>query len=116
MDRPKLDSEFLDELIDGDREFAVELFETYYESSEAAVEEVRAILQGDDHSDLFRPYHTLKGASASVGLAGVEGLAKVLEEKARAGEVDYCRQHQARLEETLSRARGGLKAYLDSLS
>lgn len=78
----QLDLEFLDELLDGDKEFAEELFQTYHESAGASLAEARQMLI-DGNADAYRPFHTLKGASASVGLTGLRELAKTLRSSRR---------------------------------
>lgn len=111
-----LDQEFLDELIDGDKEFAVELFETYQESAVEALAEARRLLDSGSTDELFRPFHTLKGASASVGLLGVQAYSKELEFSAREGRIESCRERIPELEAGLETANQVLKNFLESLS
>ena len=111
-----LDREFLEELLDGDVEFAQVLFETYFQSADAAYVEAEERLAADDSGNAFRPFHTLKGASASVGLVGVQELAKSMELRAKAGELDYCREQMPNLKAVLESAKSVLSEYLESLS
>lgn len=111
-----LDREFLEELLDGDVEFAQELFETYFQSAQAAFAEAEERLGANDSENAFRPFHTLKGASASVGLVGVQELAKVMELRAKEGELDFCRGRMPELKAVLDSAKKVLSQYLESLS
>jgi HPt (histidine-containing phosphotransfer) domain-containing protein len=109
-----LDREFLEELIDGDQAFAVELFETYRESADVAVAEAKRLIEAGDVENGFRPFHTLKGASASVGLTGVQELARNLEAKARDGDLAACHEQLGELERAVAEAKVSLQRYLDS--
>lgn len=111
-----LDRDFLEELLEGDVEFAQELFDTYLESAEGAFADAEKRIQGADQDNLFRPFHTLKGASASVGLLGIQDLARTLEVKAKAGDLEFCRSEMTNLREALTRARKTLAEYLESLT
>lgn len=111
----RLDQEFLAELLDGDREFAVELFDSYHESADNCMAEARRLLAAGDWQNAYRPFHTLKGASASVGLSDMRLLAQDLENRARAGELSHCQEALGRLERELEAAKRALKDYLEAL-
>lgn len=111
-----LDRDFLEELLEGDAEFAQELFETYFESADAAYSDAETLLGNRDVVNAFRPFHTLKGASASVGLTGIQELGRELELKAKAGELEYCQEQMPNLKETLEAAKQTLRDYLAALS
>ena len=115
MSASDLDSEFLAELLDGDREFAAELFETYCESADTAVADAEQKLLEADSENAFRPFHTLKGASASVGLTGLQEMARQLELKAKAGELEACSREMAPLKSAIEEAKKALEAYLKTL-
>ncbi|MCA9780711.1 MAG: Hpt domain-containing protein [Candidatus Eremiobacteraeota bacterium] len=116
MEHPasQLDLEFLDELLDGDKEFAEELFETYHESAGASLSEARQMLV-EGNADAYRPFHTLKGASASVGLMGLREIAKTFEADAKAGEYGRCQDRLAELVEAVRIGQERLRQYLESL-
>ena len=111
-----LDLEFLGELLDGDAEFAEELFETYYESADKALDEARKMISAGDTTNCFRPFHTLKGASASVGLTTLQELARKFEVTAKAGELGKCEVELPKLEAAIGDAKSVLKAYLQTLT
>lgn len=115
MGASDLDREFLEELLDGDREFAQELFETYCESADAAVADAELKLSQADAENVFRPFHTLKGASASVGLTGLQEMARRLELQAKAGELEACKGGLSELKEAIREAKEALDRYLQSL-
>jgi len=110
----QLDLEFLDELLDGDKEFAEELFETYRESAAASLAEARQMLV-EGNADAYRPFHTLKGASASVGLTGLRELAKTFEVDAKAGEYVRCRERLDELADAVRMGQERLSQYLESM-
>ena len=111
----ELDEEFLGELLEGDVEFANELFDTYDESADASLSEAERLLAEGDAAGLFRPFHTLKGASASVGLVGVRALAREFEMDAKDGHADRCRERFAELREAVGLGKRALKGYLETL-
>lgn len=111
-----LDEGFLFDLLEGDRDFAEDLFDTYVESMEENFRELQEALAVDPvPADVHRPLHSLKGASASVGLMGVQQFCQDLEQKAKAGHTDECRERLSLLRETLDLARARLQQYLDSM-
>lgn len=111
---PLLDEEFLEELLDGDREFAAELFETYRESSRASLDEARLMLD-EGHADCYRPFHTLKGASASVGLLGLREMAKTFETDAKNGHYQRCIERLEQLVRAVQEGQERLDRYLESM-
>lgn len=115
MSDDALDREFLDELLDGDKEFAQELFDTYFDSADTAFAEAQRMLNSGDAQNVFRPFHTLKGASASVGLLHLQGLARDFELKAKAGELEACQGGMDELSQSITEAKALLTAYLEGL-
>ena len=111
----EIDQEFLDELLEGDREFATELFEAYTQSADSSYAEACQLLESGDVLNAYRPFHTLKGASASVGLLMVQDLATELESKAKEGNLQDCQQALPGLEKLIVEAKQALQAYLKSL-
>lgn len=111
----KLDTEFLEELLDGDREFAVELFQTYHDSADTSLDDAEQLLLKGDADNAYRPFHTLKGASASVGLVGMRELAREFELKAKEGRLDLCREGLDDLRIAVGEAKGALQGYLETL-
>lgn len=110
------DIEFLDELLDGDREFAEELFTTFSESAEDCLSKGGAALAAGDRETSFRIFHTLKGAAASVGLNDVRDVAKEFETSAKAGELTRCQEMLEKLRGELDRGNTLLRGYLENLS
>lgn len=110
-----LDREYLDELLDGDTEYAAELFETYFQSADSALLDAESRLETGDSENAFRPFHTLKGASGSVGLSRLQEFARTLELKAKSGDLSCCRDQLPTLREEIERAKNALSEYLASL-
>lgn len=111
----ELDREYLDELLDGDAEYAGELFETYFQSADSAFADAENRLAKGDSENAFRPFHTLKGASGSVGLSKLQEFARTLELKAKSGELAYCREQMPALRLAIEEAKDVLRAYLETL-
>lgn len=115
MSEPGIDSGFLDELLEGDREFAEELFETFFDSAASCLEQAQAMIDSGSVENAFRPFHTLKGASASVGLTRVKELASDLEQRARQGDLSGCAEEMPAVVSSVENGRELLQGYLDSL-
>ena len=113
---PGIDTGFLDELLEGDKEFAEELFDTFFDSAASCLEQARSLVSAGDIESAFRPFHTLKGASASVGLNSVKELASNLEQRARQGDLAGCSDELPALSSAVERGRDLLQGYLASLT
>ena len=87
----------LNEITEGDPEFAFELASTFIASGEQVLEEVRAALAAFDRPALSRAAHKLKGASANIHADPLRELAYALETQAS-------RLDQPRLKELIERA------------
>jgi two-component system, sensor histidine kinase and response regulator len=92
----------LNEITDGDQEFAFELASTFISSGEQVLEEIQVALQAFDRNALSRAAHKLKGASANIHAESLRELAYALE--AQAGSVD-----QPRLKELVGQLREGFE-------
>lgn len=112
---PSLDSVFLAELLDGDREFGAQLFQTFAEASEQWIREADDACQRGDVEQATRAFHTLKGSAASVGLIAVRDLARELETDARGGRMEVCAPRLGELSNLVSDGRALLANFLDSL-
>lgn len=86
-----IDDRTLSELLEstgGDREFLAELLATFTDDATRQIEAMRDAAAGGEPDGVTRAAHALKGASASVGAAGLSEQARVLELDARAGRLD----------------------------
>ncbi len=92
----------LNEITDGDPEFAFELASTFISSGEQVLEEIQVALEAFDRNGLSRAAHKLKGASANIHAENLRELAYALE--THAGAVD-----QPRLRELVSQLREGFE-------
>ena len=101
----------LNELTEGDPEFARELVEAFIASGEQALDEARAALTVLDRVGLSRIAHKLKGASANVHAGPLRDLSHTLE--AQASSVDQQRLSElvAQLATELNRAKVFLTQY-----
>jgi two-component system sensor histidine kinase/response regulator len=78
----------VDEIADGDTEFANELIDTFLDSVREALDEASAAWQQHDRAALARAAHKLKGASGNIGAHGLQTLAQQLEADANAASVE----------------------------
>ena len=115
MDESALDREFLTELLDGDKEFAEELFEVYIESSSQCLDDILSSFKTSQREKSIRSFHTLKGASGSVGLVKVQSFASELEALAKSGELEVCEARLPELKELVGQTKSILNAYLEEL-
>jgi HPt (histidine-containing phosphotransfer) domain-containing protein len=90
----------LNEITDGDPEFAYELSSTFISSGEQVLDEINVALKSFDRNALSRAAHKLKGASANIHAEALRELAYALE--TQAASVD-----QPRLKELVSQLRAG---------
>ncbi len=81
----ELDGDFLDELLEGDEEFAKELFEAFEDSVRRFSEQARRAVVVQDLDSAKHAFHTLKGSAGSVGLLKVREMAKAFEIQAKSG-------------------------------
>lgn len=109
-----IDTDFLDELLDGDGEFGLELLQTFLESAIGCLEEARSLLsRGAPASEASRPFHTLKGAAISVGLIRVHALALAFEKRIEAGAGEVKLTELVQIEEEIERGRQSLLVFLN---
>lgn len=107
-----LDESLLDELrgiLEG--EFPA-LVSTYVQDSAVRVQDMNAAFAMGDADALRKSTHSLKGASANLGLEVLTELCRELEEKAMTGRLDGVEPLLQRVAEEQQRATGLLRAYL----
>ncbi|MGC3980859.1 MAG: response regulator [Steroidobacteraceae bacterium] len=75
MDWPRFDA-----MINGDREFALELVEVFISSAMQTIVELRSAAEADDRQQLQRAAHKLKGASANICAVALVTLCQSLEQ------------------------------------
>ncbi|MBM9537151.1 Hpt domain-containing protein [Desulfobulbus alkaliphilus] len=79
--------DFALEQVADDEELLDELLALFKESSAADLELLRQAVAADDPDSVLRAAHSLKGASASLGLEGIRQLAQAMENDGRNGSV-----------------------------
>lgn len=107
-----LDESLLDELrgiLEG--EFPA-LVSTYVQDSAVRVQDMNAAFAKGDADGLRKSTHSLKGASANLGLEVLTEICRELEEKCMAGSLDGVEPLLQRVAEEQQRAAGLLKTYL----
>lgn len=111
-----LDHRFLDELLDGDREFAWELFLAFREASSGWLDKARAACSEGHSVQAAQAFHTLKGSAGSVGLGPLRELAMECEGLAKEGQLSDCLARFQDLEAAAEEGRDLLAAYLDGMA
>lgn len=79
--------DFALEQVADDEELLDELLALFKESSASDLEQLRQAVAVDDPAAVLRAAHSLKGASASLGLEGIRQLAVAMENDGRNGSV-----------------------------
>jgi HPt (histidine-containing phosphotransfer) domain-containing protein len=69
----------LDNICQGDREFALELLEAFTVDASNNIELLQAAIQDGDRNQIKFYAHQLKGASGNIRVSGIEAIAKQLE-------------------------------------
>jgi len=83
-----LDWSRIEEIADGDHEFARELVQTFLDSAREALDEATAAWQQHDRAGLARAAHKLKGASGNIGAQNLHTLSQQLEEGSQTAAVE----------------------------
>ena len=92
MTTPALDLAVLESLRQltrpGEPDVLREVLATFLADAPRRIAAITNAIQGQDAHALLRAAHTLKGAAASIGAAGVQGRCRELESTARKGDVE----------------------------
>ena len=96
--------------VDGDAEFAVELVQTFIESGDAVLRDIRDALQRGDATAVRQAAHALKGSSASMCAGAASEAAALLEAAARSGDLTELAALEARLRSETGRAIDYMRA------
>lgn len=110
-----LDQRFLDELLEGDREFGGELFQTFELAAAQWLELARVSCQTGDREAAVRAFHTLKGSAGSVGLSELRELSLRCEQRAKEGDLSGCAAHLTEVSECVEVGRKLLAEYLEKI-
>lgn len=73
----------LNEITDGDAEFARELIDTFLTSAQEQIQELHAALSKQDRAELARSAHKIKGACANIHALGMRDLSYKLEAESK---------------------------------
>nr|WP_320012845.1 Hpt domain-containing protein [uncultured Desulfobulbus sp.] len=84
--------EFALEQTAGDEELLEELLILFKDSASADLEQLQQAINSEDTDGVVRAAHSLKGASASLGMEGIRDIAMAMESDARDGSVAVARQ------------------------
>lgn len=90
----------------GDEELLAELLTLFKDSAAADVEQLRQAIVAGDAPGVVRAAHSLKGASASLGLESIHQLALAMESDARGGSIDVAQEKIEEMSELLEQVQG----------
>ena len=105
-----VDWTLLMEVADGDQEFASELIDTFIQSGDTVLAEIREAVRRGDLVAISRGAHSLKGASANIRATPLSCVAGQLEDAARAGATDRVAQLHRQLAAESDRTVAYLRA------
>jgi len=103
--RPPIDLRALNELIDGDNEFARDLAATFIESGEQQIAEMQLAAAQGDRETLARTAHKLKGACANIHAQSLQAMAHRLEIDSETAEAGALEPALMRLRQEFERAK-----------
>jgi two-component system, sensor histidine kinase and response regulator len=99
------------DIVQGDRELAMELAEIFLSELEPRVREIEAAIRGRDARQLQSAAHALKGSAASVSGKAVAAAALCLEHLGASGTVDGADKLFLELESSAADLRDRLTAF-----
>lgn len=99
------DKEFALEQTAGDEELLAELLVLFKESSTSDLVQLQQAIAAQDTEGVVRAAHSLKGASASLGIEGIRQLAMAMEVDARAASMRVAQERLGEMEELLAQVR-----------
>ena len=94
--------EFALEQTAGDEELLAELLVLFKDSSASDFAQLQQAVTAQDAEGVARAAHSLKGASASLGIEGIRQLAMAMETDARAASVRVAQDRLMEMEELLA--------------
>ena len=89
----------------GDEELLEELMTLFKDSSSSDLEQLRGAINANDVQAVIRAAHSLKGASASLGIEGIRSLASAMESDARNGSLAVAREKIGEMSALLERVQ-----------
>ena len=106
-DRPPnlIDFERFNEVSDGDVEFQQELLEMFIEDVTEKLQGLQQAFQDGDLSEIARYAHTIKGASANLGITSMQAIALKLEHQAREDQLEEPQQQLTQINQILDRLK-----------
>lgn len=77
---PLIDWTYLDGIAEGDEEFKDELIQTYYESTSKSLGQLEQAITENNHHEIRRLAHSIKGSSGNLGYISMAAIANDLEQ------------------------------------
>lgn len=97
--------EFALEQTAGDEELLEELLTLFKDSAAADMVQLQTAIAAQDTDGVVRAAHSLKGASASLGIEGIRNIATAMEADAREGSVAVAQKQIAEMQALLELAK-----------
>jgi PAS domain S-box-containing protein len=103
--RPPIDLRALNDLIDGDSEFARDLSATFIESGEQQLGEMQLAVASGNRESLAKAAHKLKGACANIHAPTLRAMAQRLETDSQAAALEALESELAALRQEFDRTK-----------
>ncbi len=103
----------LNEIADGDAEFAVELLATFIAGAQESLQEIELAVHANDLGALARAAHKLKGASSNLHIEELAARAQAVEARAKANEVADWHHELAQLSDEFARISVTLRELME---
>ena len=94
-----------------DEDLAHTVIETFLEDVPKQIEALRGYLEAGEAPDAERQAHTIKGASANLGGEALRAVAFALEKAAKAGNLEYVKDHLPELEQQFTLLKGAMHEF-----
>lgn len=109
-----IDWAILQQICDGDQEFALELLRVFAEDTQSHLAILKEAIATHDFQVIEQQAHRLKGASANVGITSMQAIATELELQARRSNLENPTQQLHELNQILKQLQTCLKDYENS--
>lgn len=107
-----VDFSFLEEAADGEREFVIEVLQTFLQDSFGRVGRIQFSIDTQDWVQLKKEAHTLKGSSGSVGANQLAQYSLFLMECAKNGDIFQAREIMRSLQQEYNAVTTIIRHYI----
>jgi PAS domain S-box-containing protein len=80
---PLIDWKYLDEVVEGDNEFKIQILQMFFESTSQSLEKLEQAIAENNYQAIAQAAHSIKGASSSLGVLSMAAIASEIEKLGR---------------------------------